>query len=512
MELYNTETGRRELLRSVEDSRSNRPITIYACGITPYDRPHLGHAATAIRCAVLRRFLKLLGYSVTFVQNVTDIDDKIVNRAKQRGEDPAVIATRYTEEYQLEMSLLGVPVPDREPRVTEHLATIIEYIEKLINGGHAYQVPSGDIYFSIASAPAYGKLAGHDTAQLLSGTRAPVRKEKKHALDFVLWKSNADPIGTFDSPWGRGRPGWHTECCAMSNSILGDTLDIHCGGLDLLFPHHENELVQAECHNHAPFVRSWFHLGLMLIDGVKMSKSEGNVVTIQDARERWGIPLIVYNILSVHYRSPINVREKIFEERLNNLVDLFWFDHQVAALAKVHHTTEEKRGHLADGAASDILESDEVHADELRSRCIDALSNDLNTPLVLAAMHEAVQRGIVLLSNPLRHLAALVALRKELRIFGETLLLFPPSYSFERVYSDASQVVKRRYQESGTSSEILTLDELHELLEKRDSLRAVRRFPEADALRHRIAQAGITCLDGSPRRWRFSTVGGKEES
>ena len=491
MQLYNTQTSKCEPLRSAEDSQAGRPITIYACGITPYDNPHLGHVATAIRCAVLRRSLTLLGYAVTFVQNVTDIDDKIINRAKQRGEAPDVIARRYTEEYRREMEIFGIPAPDHEPLVTDEISIIIPYIDDLIGKGHGYQSPTGDVYFSITSAPSYGKLAGHDPEKLIAGTRERVRREKHHPLDFVLWKRSDDPIGTFDSPWGRGRPGWHTECCAMSNAILGETIDIHCGGLDLLFPHHENELAQAECRNRVPFVRCWFHLGLMLLDGVKMSKSEGNVITLEEARERWGVPLIIYNILSVHYRSPVRVEEDIFEERLNQILDLHWFDQQVAEIAERYCCTN--------GPAT----NDDTYAREIGSRCFEALKKDLNTPRVLAVIHEAVQRGIMLLSDREKNRSILIELRKQIRLFGETLLLFPPNYSFERLYGDAVRILGRRYQRRGAIMEAVTLDELGKLLDQREKLRVNRRFSEADAIRERLQRGGISCLDGSVRGWRF---------
>lgn len=506
MELYNTRTRKRALLTPQSEGGAERPFTIYACGITPYDRPHLGHAATAIRCAVLRRYLSFLGHSVQFVQNITDIDDKIINRAKQWGEEPLAIAERFTEEYRQELSHFGIPLPDAEPRVSGHIGTIIRYIEKLLTLGHAYLSSNGDVYFDIASAERYGALSGHAPRELIGGTREPVRKEKRHSLDFALWKRSDDPVGTFPSPWGTGRPGWHTECCAMSNAILGETIDIHCGGLDLLFPHHENELVQAECHNGAPFARWWFHLGLILVDGMKMSKSLGNFVTIADARERWGVPLLVYGLLTVHYRSPINLRDELFEERINQVLDLYWFCEQVEKLIR-DRTIEEDSGSAKEDRDGAPLVSQQPFNQNLREHFIGAMNKDLNTPQALVAIDEAVGAGSKLLLQPISYFDELCSLALELRTLGEILLLFPPQYSFARLFDEIMKLLSIRAEERGEHRPVLSLETLDMLLAERTSHRIHRRFAEADAIRERLKAAGIVCIDGSPREWRVAVNG-----
>jgi cysteinyl-tRNA synthetase len=498
LELYNTRTRRRERVESRDEKEGfgnvapPHSLTIYACGITPYDEPHLGHGATAIRCAVLRRFLVAEGYRVRFVQNITDIDDKIVNRAKMLGEEPLALACRFTESYREEVACLGVPAPDEEPRVSNYIGTIIAYIQRLLANGNGYVAPSGDVYFDIASALSYGILSGHATGELVAGTRERVRKEKRHALDFALWKRVDDPSESFDSPWGRGRPGWHTECCAMSNALLGATIDIHCGGLDLLFPHHENELVQAECHNHAPFVRHWFHLGLVMLDGIKMSKSEGNVITIADARRRWGVPLLVYGLLTFHYRSPVNIRDELFEERINHLLDLYWFCEMVERLG-VH--APEKAGEEDDLSG---------HPAYLREQFAHAMRSDLNTPQALVAIEQAVFAGLSLLKHSEENRREIAALGSELRRVGEVLGLFPVGYNYERVYQEVVRFIKmRRLATGGTFAEV-SLSELEQALYDRDTARNAKDFSRADEIRGRLAEGGIRCEDGTVRQWRIA--------
>lgn len=498
LDLYNTLTRRRERVGGDDEKKRPgslalaRPITIYACGITPYDEPHLGHGTTAIRCAVLRRFLVSEGYRVRFVQNITDIDDKIVNRAKMLEEEPLALARRFSRMYHEEVACLGVPAPDAEPRVSEHIGTIISYIQRLLVNGNGYVASSGDVYFDIGSASSYGALSGHAAGELVAGTRERVRAEKRHALDFALWKRVDEPSESFDSPWGRGRPGWHTECCAMSNALLGETIDIHCGGLDLLFPHHENELVQAECHNHAPFVRHWFHLGLVLLDGIKMSKSEGNVVSIADARHRWGVPLLVYGLLTFHYRSPVNIRDELFEERINHLLDLYWFCDKVESLVEEQNESEDSPANVWG------------HAAHLRERFTRAMRSDLNTPQALVSIEQSVREGLSLLRDFTKNREEIRALTSELKRVGELLGLFPDGYVYERVYQEVVDFIKKRREEMEEEFFEVSLSELKRLLDERDIARAEGRYGHADEIRAQLAKAGIRVEDGTVRRWRMA--------
>ena len=277
LKIYNTMTRSREVFEPQEPGK----VGMYACGVTVYDLSHIGHARAMVVFDVIQRYLRTLGYAVTFVRNYTDIDDKIINRANEEGVAWDVISERYIEEFDRDMQALGIRNPEYTPRATGHISEMLEMVSTLIERGHAYEV-EGDVYFDVPSFKEYGKLSGKDLESLQSGARVDVDERKKSPADFALWKAAKRGEPSWESPWGQGRPGWHLECSVMSQKYLGETFDIHGGGMDLVFPHHENEIAQAECTTGKPFARYWMHNGFVNIDKEKMSKSLKNFKTIRD--------------------------------------------------------------------------------------------------------------------------------------------------------------------------------------------------------------------------------------
>jgi len=297
MKIFNSLSGKKEDLSPAETGK----ISIYVCGMTVYDDCHIGHARTFLSFDMIVRYLRSKNIEVNYIRNITDVDDKILMRAEETKQDPSVLTNRYVERMTSDFNALGMISPDKEPRATENIQIILELINKLIEGGYAYH-EGKDVYFSVESFPNYGKLSNQKMDEILSGARIEIDKEKKNPADFVLWKRSEEGLA-WDSPWGRGRPGWHIECSAMSMDALGESFDIHAGGSDLKFPHHENEIAQSESATGNKFVKYWMHTGPLRIDKKKMSKSLDNFLTIRDALKNYPYEVIRY-LLSSHYRSP----------------------------------------------------------------------------------------------------------------------------------------------------------------------------------------------------------------
>ena len=298
--VYNTMSGEKEDFVPLVAGKVN----MYVCGITAYDVCHLGHARSAVVFDIAKRYLRYRGYDVNHVRNITDIDDKIIARAAREKISTEEVAKKYTEEYYSDMKLLGVSRADIEPNATDHIKEMIDTVQGLIDKGYAYNV-DGDVFFEVGKFPGYGKLSKKNTEELVSGARVDVDKRKRSPLDFALWKSSKEGEPFWDSPWGKGRPGWHIECTAMSSKYLGESFDIHGGGADLIFPHHENEIAQSEAYSGRPFVKYWMHNGFITVDKEKMSKSLGNFFTIREILDKYEPEVVRYFLLSAHYRSPI---------------------------------------------------------------------------------------------------------------------------------------------------------------------------------------------------------------
>lgn len=366
LKIYNTLTHAKEVFVPLIPMQ----VRLYVCGMTVYDYCHVGHARVMIVFDTIVRHLKASGYHVHYVRNITDIDDKIIDRAKQNGEKFSVLTKRYRQALQEDAEVLSILLPTEEPCATAYLPHMIQMIEKLIQKDMAYVTNTGDVYYSVRKFPAYGKLSHKTLDSLLAGMRVEIKNEKQYPLDFALWKAAKLDEPAWDSPWGKGRPGWHIECSAMSMQCLGEQFDIHGGGLDLQFPHHENEIAQSESYSEKPFVKTWMHVGFVQVNEEKMSKSLGNFFTIRDMLKTWNAEVIRYFLLSSHYRKPINYTE----QHLN---------HAVESLERLYIALKEK----GSGETTPIP----AHFTAFEARFLETMDDDFNTPEALAVLFELVK-------------------------------------------------------------------------------------------------------------------------
>ena len=445
--LHNTLTRKREPLEPVRPGH----VGMYVCGPTVYDFAHIGNARPIVVFDVLYRVLKRLYPSVTYVRNITDVDDKINEASRQSGEPIETITARTTKAFHEDIAALGALPPDVEPRATAHIAQMIALIATLIEAGNAYEA-DGHVLFHVPSSPRYGALSGRNRDEMIAGARVEVAPYKRDPADFVLWKPSDESLPGWESPWGRGRPGWHIECSAMSRTYLGDTLDIHGGGIDLVFPHHENEIAQSECAcPGVPFARHWVHNGWLTVEGEKMSKSLGNFITIRDALAETPGEVIRLVLLSTHYRHPMDWSADGLRQARANLDRLY------TALRNA-------------GAASDGVE------DAVDPEVEAALCDDLNTPKALAALHRLA--GDL---NRAGDEAARAQARAALRGSGALLGL---------LQADPEAWFRGAGQEDGMSDA-----DIEALIAARAAARAQRDFAEADRIRDAMAAEGIALED-----------------
>ena len=362
MKVFNTLSGKKE-----DFSPQGDEVKMYVCGVTPYADAHLGHAMSYIIFDVIRRYLKHRGYKVKYVQNVTDIDDKIIDRANKLGIPQRELAEKFTRSYFEDMKALNIAEPDVTPYATDEIPKIIEIVRGLIDKGYGYE-SQGSVYFRVRNVPDYGKLSHRNLDSMKAGIRVESGEEKEDPMDFVLWKASKPGEPAWDSPWGEGRPGWHIECSAMSLKYLGDSLDIHGGGQDLVFPHHENEIAQSESFTGVkPFVRHWLHNGMVQFGGEKMSKSLGNLITIKQALEKYSADAIRVFVLSSHYRSPLTYSEEILE----------------AAEKGAERLRQTANNPISDGKAGK-----KIDAEQYRKRFVEAMDDDFNTAQAVAALFD----------------------------------------------------------------------------------------------------------------------------
>lgn len=373
MKIYNTLAKEKQEFIPLEEGR----VKIYACGPTVYNYIHIGNARPICVFDILRRYMEYRGFDVTFVQNFTDIDDKIINKANGEGTDYMTIAKRYIEEYKKDAGGLGVHEASVHPRATENMDEIIDIIQSLINKGYAYATENGDVYFRTKQFKEYGKLSHQPLEDLEAGARISVGEVKENPMDFAVWKAAKEGEPFWQAPWGKGRPGWHIECSAMARRFLGETIDIHCGGQDLIFPHHENEIAQSECCNNADFARYWMHNGYINVDNKKMSKSLNNFFTVRDVAEKYGYEPIRYMLISSHYRSPINYSTEIIAQCKASLERLY------NCYENLQFVKENAEEGLKSGE-DEIIKKLEKH----RTEFIRAMDDDLNTADALAAVFE----------------------------------------------------------------------------------------------------------------------------
>ena len=382
MRIYNSMTGSKEELVPIRPGK----ITMYACGVTVYDRCHIGHARSAIVFDVISRYLRYKGFETTFARNFTDVDDKIIKKANEENMAWDAVARKYIDEYYLDMDMLGVARADIEPRATEHIKEMIDVISALIDKGFAYAVAEGDnssVYFAVANFADYGKLSKKDLDDLLSGARVSVDERKQSPADFALWKASKEGEPFWESPWGKGRPGWHIECTAMAIKHLGESIDIHGGGADLTFPHHENEIAQSEAYTGKPFARYWVHNGFITIDKEKMSKSLGNFFTIREVLAKYDPEVVRLFVISSHYRSPIEFSNDQLRDAEASL-DRFY-----TTISRMDDFTA-KAGEQA-GKAAGNASALEAMLSGFAGSFKDAMDDDFNSALAIGHLFELVR-------------------------------------------------------------------------------------------------------------------------
>jgi cysteinyl-tRNA synthetase len=470
--IHNSLTGREEAFRPIDPKR----VGLYVCGVTVYDFCHVGHARCYVAFDVIQRWLRQRGYALNYVRNITDIDDKIIERAAQNGEPVEALTARFIRAMHEDFAALAIAPPDHEPRATEYVPQIIALIERLIERGFAYVSSSGDVLYAVAKFSAYGRLSGKRVADLRAGARVEVDSAKRDPLDFVLWKGAKPDEPSWPSPWGAGRPGWHIECSAMCTALLGQHFDLHGGGMDLKFPHHENEIAQSCAAHEGGFVNVWIHNGFVNVDNEKMSKSLGNFFTIRDVLPRLRHPEVLRAfLLSSHYRGPIQYSPVQLEQADAALTRLY------TALRGID--------------SSNVPAPESAHTERFGA----ALDNDFNTPEALAVL-----QGLARELNTARaqaDAARVAALAAELRRLGALLglLSLSPEEWFRR-----SASLPLSGDEPRAAADALDEAAIESLIAARLAARKARDFAAADAIREQLARAGVVLEDqpGGRTLWK----------
>ncbi len=485
--LHNTVTGRKEPFEPLQPGK----VGIYVCGPTVYDYPHLGHARAYVVYDVLVRHLRESGLQVKYVRNITDIDDKIIKRAREAGEQPAELARRYTEVFHEDMQRLGVLAADVEPRVSDHLPEIHALIGRLIERGHAYRV-DGDVYFEVNSFLGYGGLSHRSSSSLATGASGRLdeaeERRKRDPADFALWKSSGPGERGWDSPWGKGRPGWHIECSAMSMKHLGETFDIHGGGLDLVFPHHENEIAQSEAATGKKPVRYWVHNGFIEVDKEKMSKSLGNFFTARECFRLFEPEALRYYVLTVHYRAPLNL-----DWTLDAQGALAGFPGVEEAERRVQYiyNTRKRVQAIEPSRIVDSAEPVQPELKDFASRLRAALDDDLNTPVGLAVTSEFLKNANELVEATRRKKGKVSRAAVNAAIEGFAALGRVLGLGEQRPDDLLERVRARRVKAVGMSEQ-----DVEREIEARVQARKAKDFQAADAIRDRLAEKGIELMDG----------------
>lgn len=471
LRLFNTETGKKEAFEPLEDGK----VKMYVCGVTVYDFSHIGHARCYTAFDVVYRYLKFLGLDVKYVRNFTDVDDKIIKRANELGVSPRELTDRNIAAYHEDMDALGCLRPDVEPRVTDHMEAIIELIGRIVDRGHGYVGPDGTVYFSIDSFARYGRLSGRNLADMQAGASERVDDDpnKRNPMDFVLWKPSKPGEPEWKSPWCAGRPGWHIECSAMSATHLGVTFDIHGGGKDLVFPHHENEIAQSEAASGELFVRYWMHNGFVNVDSEKMSKSLGNFFTIKDVLKLFHPEAIRMFLLSTHYRSPINYTSKNLEEATGRIEYMY-------------QTVQKLDEAIAEGGPEGPTVLPELA--EKREALMGAMSDDFNTAAALGHLFDVLRSANDVLGKKKKTPGRIDALRALRALVSEVSGIFG---LLERVASEVLSEIRQR----DIVRMQLDVGEIEALIVQRAEARKQKDFATGDQIRDRLVGMGISVQD-----------------
>ena len=455
MKLYNTLTRKKEEFKPIEEGK----VKMYVCGPTVYNFFHIGNARPFIIFDTFRRYLEYRGYEVTYVQNFTDVDDKIINRANEEGITPFELADKYIEEYFKDADGLGIKRASIHPRVTENIQEIIDFIQDLISKNHAYE-SKGDVYFDTKSFEQYGKLSKQNLEELDLGARIEVSEIKKNPMDFALWKAKKEGEIGWTSPWGEGRPGWHIECSVMSSRYLGETIDIHAGGQDLIFPHHENEIAQSECKSGKIFANYWIHNGYININNEKMSKSKGNFFMVRDIAKEVDLEIVRFFMLSAHYRNPVN------------------FSHEMLMQAKAGmerlYNTREKLEFTINSATVENMSTEESNMIEelnsFRSRFVESMEDDINTADAVASIFELAK----FINTKVDENSSKEWMQKNLEMFTEL--------------TGVLNIIQRREDDS-------LAEDVERLIEERVQAKKDKNFQRADEIREELKAMGIELED-----------------
>ncbi len=476
LKVYNTLTKRKEEFVPLKD----KEVRMYVCGVTLYDELHLGHARAAVIFDVIRCYLEHRGFKVNYVTNFTDVDDKVINRAKSLGTSIFDLTERLIKEYFQQMELLGVKRANDYPCATEYIKEIIDLIKKLERKNLAY-AQDGDVFFRVRGFPSYGKLSGQDLKELLVGARVQVNERKEDPLDFVVWKKAKEGEPFWDSPWGKGRPGWHIECSAMAMNLLGESIDIHGGGEDLIFPHHENEIAQSEGAMGRRFAKYWIHNGLVKMKDQKMAKSTRNVFTLSHALQDYDGEAVRFFLLSAHYRSPLDYHENSLKEAKSSLETVY------NILKRIKEIKGEQSQRTTDLNLRFLAEDLSSHLKKMQTRFIQAMDDDFNTPAALSFIFEAVKKANLLLredqSLDRSSQQVLLKTREKIKNLGDILGLFQ------------KEEKKRLGEKEKKLIEILVA--------VRNKLRGKKDWKLADEIRKKLDELGIELEDERTRTvWR----------
>ena len=453
MKLYNTLTRKKEEFVPIEDNK----VRMYSCGPTVYNYFHIGNARPFIMFDLLRNYLIYKGYQVTFVQNFTDVDDKIINKANEEGISPLKLADKYIEEYFKDADGLGIRRADVHPRVTENIKEIVEFISELIEKAYAYE-SGGDVYFDTQKFKDYGKLSRQNLAELNFGSRIEVSEDKQHPMDFVLWKKKKEGEIGWESPWSQGRPGWHIECSVMSRRYLGDTIDIHSGGQDLIFPHHENEIAQSEARSGKKFSNFWVHNGYINIDNQKMSKSLNNFFTVREISEEMDLEIVRFFMISAHYRGPVNYSKELLDQAKAGMTRLY--------------NSKNRMEFLISMAKEGLSEDEKVNLKKLpefKKAFIDAMDDDLNTADAITAIFELVS----FINTTAEDNSSKQYVEKCLEAFNEL--------------TGVLNIIQKK--------DDVDEAKINELIEQRTAAKKNKDFAESDRIRDELKEMGIELLD-----------------
>lgn len=474
MKIYNSMTRKKEELIPLEEGK----IKMYACGITVYDLSHIGHARQAIVYSMISEYLRYRGYDVKYVRNYTDVDDKIINRANLLGKDALEFSREQILETEKDMRNLHVKNADINTKASDYIEKIISFIEVLIKKGFAYSTKSGDVYYIVRNFKEYGKLSNRKVDELLNGVRKDVEEEKKDPLDFALWKSAKPGEIYWESPWGKGRPGWHIECSVMALNELGDMIDIHGGGKDLIFPHHENEIAQSEAYTGKPFAKYWSHCGLIRINGEKMSKSLGNSLTIRDALKKYNYEVIKYMFLQKHYTTDIDVKDEDFDVAEKHLYYFYNTLNDANKFILKYYNSE----------VQNILDDD--ISSQIKEKFISAMDDDFNTTIALSELFNIFKYINLKIKNSNKSNRGIVA--KTLKnIVSNTIELYNIVGLFTQEPIEFINMLKNKY----INALDISGDEINKLIKKRIEAKNNKDYEKADKIRNELLEKGIILND-----------------